>query len=170
MTVGVDTAATSNDTLATLDWRLERFDALSPRTLDRLYALRQRVFALEQGCVYLDADGHDERALHLTAWHEGEREPVACARLLEPGAKYADASIGRVVTAPAWRGRGLGHELVRRAIAATATAWPRHAIRISAQSRLEAFYEGHGFAVVGERYMEDGIPHTEMLRSAAAGG
>jgi ElaA protein len=40
-------------------------------------------------------------------------------------------------------------------------------MRISAQSRLERFYEEAGFVVVGERYMEDGIAHTEMVLTAA---
>jgi len=45
-------------------------------------------------------------------------------------------------------------------------AFPGQGIRISAQSRLEAFYADAGFVVVGARYLEDGIPHTEMLLAA----
>lgn len=160
------------DGLRALAWRVVPFADLTPRALQHIYALRQRVFVIEQNCPYLDVDGCDERALHLTAHAVGLAEPVAYARLLEPGVKYADASIGRVITALAWRGRGLGHELVRRALAAAAAAWPESAVRISAQSRLEAFYAGHGFTIVGERYIEDAVPHTEMLRAAsrAVGG
>lgn len=149
---------------AALDWRLRRFDGLSVFELEAIYAARQRAFAVEQACAYLDADGLDVRAWHLAAWRSDEREPVAYARLLEPGSKYAEASIGRVVTAAAERRRGLGRELVARAIEATIARWPGTSIRISAQTRLEAFYAGFGFVAVGAPYLEDGIDHTEMLR------
>lgn len=146
-----------------IDWRWRSFDDLTPRELQHIYAARQRVFALEQGCLYLDVDGLDERAFHLAAWRETEREPLAYARVIEPGARYAEASIGRVITTPPGRGAGLGRELMRRAIAGTGLAWPGSAIRISAQSYLERFYAGFGFTIVGARYLEDGIDHTEML-------
>jgi ElaA protein len=94
-------------------------------------------------------------------------EPLAYARLLDPGAKYADASIGRVITTQAARGSGLGRELMGRAIAQAGLAWPDAAIRISAQTRLEAFYASFGFVAVGPTYLEDGIDHTEMLKAAA---
>lgn len=147
-----------------LDWRWTRFDALGVHELQYIYMARQRVFSVEQDCVFQDADGHDEDAFHLAAWSSTAREPLAYARVLDPGAKYAEVSIGRVVTHGESRGVGLGRELMRRAIEAASARWPGIGIRISAQSRLEPFYAGFGFVVVGERYLEDGIPHTEMLR------
>lgn len=158
----------SVDVLA-LEWRWKRFDELDVRELQNIYRARQIVFAVEQQCAFLDADGCDEHAFHLAAWSTVSREPLAYARVLDPGVKYAEVSIGRVVTTGAGRGIGLGRELMRRALASTADRWPRAGVRISAQSRLEAFYAGFGFVVVGERYMEDGIPHTEMLSGPAAG-
>lgn len=158
----------SVDALA-LDWRWKRFDELDVRELQNIYRARQIVFAVEQQCAFLDADGCDEHAFHLAAWSALSREPLAYARVLDPGVKYAEVSIGRVVTTGAGRGIGLGRELMRRALASTADRWPAAGVRISAQSRLEAFYAGFGFVLVGERYMEDGIPHTEMLLDPAAG-
>lgn len=151
-----------------LDWRWKRFDALGVHELQHIYMARQTVFVVEQACAFLDADGHDEHAFHLVAWSATARMPLAYARVLDPGVKYAEVSIGRVATTGAGRGVGLGRELVRRAIDATAAAWPGADIRIAAQSRLEAFYAGFGFVVIGERYIEDGIPHTEMLLPAPA--
>lgn len=153
---------------ADLDWRLRAFDALTPRELRRILALRQLVFVVEQDCAFLDADERDERALHLAAWSEGEPLPLACARLLPPGLVAPEASIGRVVAAPAVRGTGLGRETMRRAIAAAESAWPGHGVHLSAQSRLERFYGGFGFVVAGPRYLEDGIEHTPMRRLAGA--
>jgi ElaA protein len=161
---GSDQAATARD--VELTWQLSAFDSLSPRQLQNIYMARQAVFAIEQGCAFMDADGFDERAHHLAAWSTSHREPLAYARLLEPGAKYVDASIGRVLTTAPARGRGFGRETVARALAHVAELWPGAAVRISAQSRLESFYADFGFAAVGPRYLEDGIDHTEMLRPA----
>lgn len=148
---------------AGLRWRCCRFDALGVVELQQIYAARQQVFVIEQQCLYLDADGYDEAAFHLAAWSARERLPLGYARLLDPGAKYAEPSIGRVLTTAPARGHGLGRELVARAIAECTAVWPEQGIRISAQSRLERFYAGFGFAAVGQPYLEDGIPHTEML-------
>ncbi len=152
---------------SSITWRECPFDGLTLRELQAIYMARQQVFTIEQNCIYLDADGCDEAAWHLAAWSAAEPVPLAYARVLPPGLKYAEASIGRVITTANGRGTGLGRELVRRAIALSGRVYPAQGIRISAQSRLEAFYQGFGFTIVGERYIEDGIPHTEMLLDAA---
>lgn len=150
-----------------LRWRFCTFDALSLRELQNIFMARQQVFSLEQNCAYLDADGRDERSHHLAAWSASHPAPLAYARLVEPGVIYPEPSMGRVITTAPGRGLGLGRELVRRVIAHAAVLYPGQGIRISAQSQLEAFYAEVGFTVVGERYIEDGIPHTQMLLSAA---
>ena len=152
-----------------LRWRWRRFGRLGVHELQHIFAARQRVFALEQACIYLDVDGCDEHAFHLAAWTAAQPEPLAYARVLDPGVKYAEPSIGRVVTTPAARGRGLGREVVRRAVVRARQAWPGQGVRISAQSRLETFYAGFGFEAVGQPYLEDGIAHTEMLLPAQDG-
>jgi ElaA protein len=146
-----------------LSWRWRRFDELSVFELDAIYRARQQVFSIEQACAYLDADGYDEASWHLAAWSPDHKAPLAYARVVHPGQKYAEPSIGRVITASPVRGTGLGRELVRRAIECCAQAFPGQGIRISAQTRLERFYVEVGFATVGAPYIEDGIPHTEML-------
>jgi ElaA protein len=153
---------------ADLRWRAGRFEDLTRADLQFIFAARQQVFGVEQACVYLDIDGHDEAAWHLAAWSPAYRHPLAYARLLDPGVKYPEPSMGRVVTTEPARGRGLGRELVRRVLVQADAVWPGRGVRISAQSRLEAFYAGFGFAIVGERYLEDGIPHTEMFRLSPA--
>ena len=162
------TGAAASSPPVDLDWRWRRFDALGVHELQSINAARQRVFALEQQCIYLDADGCDEQAFHLAAWSDGQREPLAYARVIDPGVKYAEASIGRVITVGAGRGRGLGREVMVRAMALAAQVWPGVAIRISAQTRLESFYASLGFVAVGAPYLEDGIDHTEMLLAGSA--
>ena len=144
-------------------WRWCHFDSLGVHELQAIYRARQQVFAIEQQCIYLDVDGVDAASFHLAAWGDEPAMPLAYARVVLAGVKYAEPSIGRVLTTDAARGTGLGRELVRRAIQHCREVYPDQGIRISAQSRLERFYDEFGFVVQGERYLEDGIPHTEML-------
>lgn len=150
--------------LPVVEWQCARLAQLTPLALLRILRARQTVFVVEQACVYRDADETDEHAWHLTAWGP-DHTVLAGARLVDPGVKYTEASIGRVLTASAARGTGLGRELVRRAVEATAALHPVSGIRISAQSHLERFYASFGFVVDGQRYLEDGIEHTEMWRA-----
>jgi ElaA protein len=146
-----------------VNWRWCRFDELGVDALYDALALRCRVFIVEQG-PYQDPDGLDRHAWHLLG-RDHDDALVAYLRLVDPGRKYQEPSIGRVVVVPEMRGRALGRDLMREGIARCATAWPHHAIRISAQARLERFYRSLGFELVGDEYLEDGIPHVEMLRS-----
>ena len=148
-------------------WRWCRFDALDVFELQAIYRGRQLVFVIEQACAYLDADGFDAHAFHLAAWGSDRTVPLAYARVVYRGQKYQEPSIGRVITTGAARGTGLGRELVRRSVAHCRETFPGLAIRISAQSRLELFYQSFGFAAVAPRYLEDGIEHTEMLRPSS---
>lgn len=150
-------------------WHQRRFGELSIAELYAIIALRERVFVVEQTCAYQDADGVDPVALHLfatssaTPGRGGPGGPAVDAylRIVPAGAKFDEVSIGRVVTAPEARGTGLGRELVRRGLAAAGDV----AIRIGAQAHLEKFYAEFGFRRASEPYVEDGIPHIEMLRA-----
>jgi ElaA protein len=144
-------------------WSWQRFDALGVDNVYDALALRARVFVLEQG-PYLDPDGLDRAAWHLLGRDAGG-ELVAYLRVVDPGARYEEPSIGRVVVDARCRGHGLGHALVAEGVARCRAAWPGRGIRISAQCHLERFYAGHGFAAVGEPYLEDEIPHRQMWRS-----
>jgi len=46
-------------------WQWNTFDELGPHALYQVLALRQRVFVIEQQCIYPDLDGHDQQAMHL---------------------------------------------------------------------------------------------------------
>ena len=149
-----------------LAWQCTPFDDLIPGDLYSVMQLRQRVFVVEQNCPYLDADGADDAALHLLGWEkDGEaRNLVAYARLLPPGVKYAEASIGRVCTHPDARGSGAGKDLMRKAIQIVESSGWGTDIRIAAQMYLEKFYEDFGFKRVTEPYLEDDIWHVDMRR------
>jgi len=154
-----------------LAWHCHEFEALRPAQLYDLLRLRIAVFGVEQQCVYQDLDGLDPGAQHLLG-SLGLAQPrlVAYARCLSPGLKGPEASIGRVVVDADFRGCGLGHELMRRALAHCRLLYPGVAVRISAQAHLQRFYAGHGFTGIGEVYLEDGIAHRVMLRLDGATG
>lgn len=147
-------------------WRFARFDDLAAREVHDILQARSAVFVVEQACAFQDVDGVDPQSWHLFA-REGGQIAAYC-RLIPPGVKYAEASIGRVITTAAARGRGDGRALMKEALARGASLWPGQPIRIGAQQRLEAFYQSLGFTTVSEPYDEDGIPHVEMLHSGAS--
>jgi ElaA protein len=150
-----------------VQWRCLPFGALLPDTLYRLLRLRSAVFVVEQACVFLDLDGLDPQCLHILGERPGspaEAALVASARLVPPGVAYAEASIGRVVTAPTARGLGLGHALMAQAVQTLEQLWGPQPIRIGAQAHLQSFYGQHGFVADGAPYVEDGIAHIEMIR------
>jgi ElaA protein len=147
-----------------ITWRFAPFGALSTLELYELLQLRSEVFVVEQACVFQDMDGADTEAMHLLGMQDGRL--VAYARCFAPGVKFAEASIGRVVTHASARGGGTGHLLMKQAVEKLQQHWGPQAIRIGAQARLEKFYNQHGFVQDGEPYIEDGIPHIEMLRVA----
>jgi ElaA protein len=146
-----------------LAWTWRRFEDLGVDGVYDMLALRCQAFIVEQ-VPYLDPDGADRRAWHLLGHDEGGALR-AYLRLLDPGVKFDDPSIGRVAVDAVLRGRGLGHELVRQALAHSAERWPQRAIRISAQAHLQPFYRRHGFRTVSEEYLDDGIAHVDMRRS-----
>ena len=152
-----------------IEWQWCAFDELTLNELYTIMHVRQVVFVVEQACPYLDADGYDERAWHLSGWVEqsGTRILGAYARVFAPGIKYREASIGRVVTHPTVRRRRLGEALIVEALRRIEMLWPGAEVRIGAQMYLEKFYEKAGFRRVSAPYDEDGIPHIEMLRASS---
>jgi ElaA protein len=138
------------------------FASLTALELYGILQLRSEVFVVEQNCVYQDVDGFDLEAHHLFA-SDGS-QVIAYARALPPGAKYPQASLGRVVSHGSVRGSGLGKQLMRTAISRCEELWPGMGITISAQAYLQKFYQELGFTTESEPYLEDDIPHIKMSR------
>jgi ElaA protein len=145
-----------------MHWILKPFIGLTPEELYSILQLRNEVFVVEQNCPYQDCDNKD-----LYAWHlMGKREDklLAYSRLLAPGISYSESSIGRVVSSPATRKTGMGKKLMHESIQQIRNLFQTDTIRIGAQLYLKAFYESFGFIQDGDIYLEDNIPHIEMLR------
>lgn len=137
------------------------FIELTTCELYDILQLRSEIFVVEQNCVYNDLDGLDKDAVHL--FHKKEGKIIAYARLLKPGTRFPDFSIGRVVVKESERGKDLGIELMEAAKNYIIHELGGTKIKISAQSYLQKFYENLDFEIVTEMYLEDGIPHYGMM-------
>jgi ElaA protein len=138
-------------------------EAFSAEALYALIKLRVDVFVVEQACAYPELDGKDHDAVHLRLL--AEDETLAYARLL-PAAAGATPRITRVLVSPLHRGKRLGEAVMREAIDACERLFPGEPIALSAQNHLQGFYASLGFAPTSDVYVEDGIPHIDMLRPA----
>ncbi|MEX0610323.1 MAG: GNAT family N-acetyltransferase [Balneolaceae bacterium] len=138
------------------------FHNLKPKQVEDIFKLRQQVFIIEQNCIYPDIDGADSSAKHLLMY---ENDILAAyLRVFLPGSKYPDqASLGRIVLNPLFRGTGLGPELIRKSIELCNGA----SIRIEAQAKLKNYYHQYGFKEEGDVYVVDGIDHLQMVLGTA---
>lgn len=144
-----------------LNWVFKKFDELMPAELYAIMQLRNEVFVVEQDCVYQDADNKDQRSWHLAGWNQ--EILAAYTRIIPPGVAYKEASIGRVVSSPKYRGTGTGRELMKMSISKAFDQFKCSEIKIGAQVYLTKFYQSLGFIPCSPEYLEDGIPHIEML-------
>jgi ElaA protein len=148
-----------------LQWEVKTFQQLTVEQLFEVLQLRVDVFVVEQRCPYPELDRFDRHAetRHLSGSDECGRL-MAYARILPPGLSFPEVRIGRFVVKGEARGKGVGHQLLRAALDFIQERWPGQAIRVSAQEYLQRFYAQYGFSRVSDVYLEDGIPHIEMLR------
>ncbi|MCG4722951.1 GNAT family N-acetyltransferase, partial [Alistipes putredinis] len=79
------------------------------------------------------------------------------------GISFEEASIGRVLTSKEYRGKGLAKEIMLKAIEYIENELNETEIKISTQAYLVEFYKSLGFKEVSDIYLEDDIPHLDML-------
>lgn len=118
---------------------------------------------MEQNCPYPELDGYDEKSYHL-AYVEND-ETLAYARILPKGLKYARISIGRVIVKKEARGKGLAKELMNVCLQFIEERWPNQEIQLQAQAHLAHFYGSFGFTAISDEYLEDNIPHVDMVKN-----
>lgn len=138
------------------------FNKIDSDTLYQILRLRSEVFIIEQDCLYQDLDNKDQESYHITLYVN--RKLAAYSRLLPAGVSYPNPSIGRVITAPEFRGKGLGKELMAFSIQTCYENFGASNIQISAQVQIIPFYEEFCFETCGTTYYEDGIEHIEMIK------
>ncbi|GGC73905.1 GNAT family N-acetyltransferase [Undibacterium terreum] len=150
---------------ADINWQCARLDELSTAQQYAIFSTRSEVFVVEQNCVFQEMDGLDLDAVHVIGW-AGDNVVAAYLRIVAPGIKFDEPSLGRVITSKNFRGGGAGKTLIAEGIRQLERIYPGQAIRIGAQAYLEKFYGSFGFKTVTDIYLEDDIPHIDMVRPA----
>ena len=147
-----------------LEYQWTRLESLNALEFHEIIKARESVFVVEQKCAYQEADDMDPQSWHLAVRIEGEL--AAYIRLVDPGVKYEQPSIGRVLTLKKYRNMKIGRSIMKEAIRFAGQTFPNMDIQIGAQVYAQGFYESLGFTPLSESYDEDGIPHIDMLRQA----
>ena len=135
------------------------YSELDRDTLYDILELRMSVFVVEQECIYMDIDGKDVDAYHLICREDGAIKGYL--RILKPGALFEEASIGRVISVD--RRKGIASSMVSSAIDFIRDILHEGRIRIESQVYAAGLYEKLGFVKDGEEFLEDGIPHIQMI-------
>jgi len=144
-----------------MKWYVKSFNELTNLELYALLKERTAVFVVEQNCPYLEVDGKDPESYHLFAENQGE--VVAYLRILPPGVSYPEVSLGRIFVKRECRGQGLAEELVKRGLDFIRAELNEKSVKIQAQNYLHKFYHSFGFRPISDIYLEDNIPHIDML-------
>ncbi|HEY4623819.1 MAG TPA: GNAT family N-acetyltransferase [Solibacillus sp.] len=144
-----------------MNFTLKTFNQLTNTELYNILQERTNVFVVEQNCPYPEVDGKDVQSYHL--YKEDNGEIVAYLRILPPGVSYAELSIGRVLVKKEYRGQKLARELMAYALQFIEEELNETTVKIQAQDYLRNFYSSFGFEAISEVYLDDGIPHVDML-------
>ncbi|WP_251859876.1 GNAT family N-acetyltransferase [Clostridium sp. Marseille-Q2269] len=144
-----------------MGWNLKKFNELTTEEIYEILRVRNQVFVVEQECAYEDCDGKDKSSYHLFYMEEGK--VISYVRILPKGLTFHEISIGRVLVNKDYRGKGFARQNISKAIEFVENNLKENSIRISAQHYLLEFYKSFGFKPVSEVYLEDDIPHIEML-------
>lgn len=144
-----------------MNWKIKKFNELNIEEIYKILALRNEVFIVEQECPYLDCDDKDLNSYHLFLRENGEI--VSYLRILEKGVSYDEISIGRVAVKKSYRGKGISRKMMLKAIEFIENNLSENTIKIQAQAYLLDFYSSLGFKAVSEEYLEDNIPHIDMI-------
>lgn len=131
---------------------------LTSLELIEIFQTRVAVFVVEQECPYQEVDEYDAVAWHVLLKDKGTLKGYA--RIIE---KEDHITFGRVLVVKAFRGEKLGKELVAAVIKEVKSRFPNNKIQISGQAYLKKFYQSFGFEIASDIYLEDGIPHLEMI-------
>lgn len=144
-----------------MEWKMKRYKDLTIEELYSILKVRNEVFVVEQNCPYQDCDGKDKKAYHL--FLEDNGDVIAYTRILEKGVSYDEISIGRFLVQEKHRRKGLAKEMLKRAINFIEESLNEKSIRLSGQVYIKDLYKSFGFKEVSDIYLEDNIPHVEML-------
>ncbi|AWE07631.1 GNAT family N-acetyltransferase [Lysinibacillus sp. 2017] len=144
-----------------MNFIIKTFDQLTTTELYAILKERTQVFVVEQNCSYLEVDGKDLKSYHL--YKEQNGEVIAYLRISPPGVSYTELSIGRVLVKKENRGQKLAQQMMTYALQFIHNELHETTVKIQAQEYLRDFYGSFGFEAISDVYLDDNIPHIDML-------
>lgn len=144
-----------------MNWQIKEFKGLSNDELYNIMKARVDVFVVEQECAYEEIDNYDQAAMHL--FLKVDNNIAAYVRILPSKTKYEEVSIGRVLVTKEQRGNGYAKLIMKKALQFVNDEWEEKVIKIQAQQYLHKFYSELGFAQISDIYLDDNIPHIDMI-------
>ncbi|MCG4580112.1 GNAT family N-acetyltransferase [Clostridium cochlearium] len=144
-----------------MNWNVKKFEELKCEEIYKILQIRNKIFIVEQKCAYQDCDGKDKKSYHL--YLEDKGEIISYSRILPRKVSYNEVSIGRVLVNKNYRGMGIARKMMIKAINFIEKNLGEKEIKIQAQCYLIDFYKSLGFKEISNEYLEDNIPHIDML-------
>lgn len=144
-----------------MNWNVKKFEELKCEEIYKILQIRNKIFIVEQKCAYQDCDGKDKKSYHL--YLEDKGEIISYLRILPRKVSYNEVSIGRVLVNKNYRGTGIARKMMIEAINFIEKNLGEKEIKIQAQCYLIDFYKSLGFKEISNEYLEDNIPHIDML-------
>lgn len=144
-----------------MNWHVKKFEELECEEIYKVLQIRNKIFIVEQKCAYQDCDGKDKNSYHL--YLEDKGEIISYSRILPRKVSYNEVSIGRVLVNKNYRGMGIAKKMMIKAINFIEKNLGEKEIKIQAQCYLIDFYKSLGFKEISNEYLEDNIPHIDML-------
>lgn len=138
---------------------VKRFEELTTKELYEILKIRVAVFVVEQNCPYQEIDGKDKQSFHI--YLKDDCGIQAYLRVVDKGVSFNEVSIGRVIAVK--RRCGIGSRILSEGIKVAKNRLGATAIKIEAQTYAKGFYEQQGFRQISEEFLEDGIPHIQMI-------
>lgn len=131
---------------------------LTSTEMIQIFQERIKVFVVEQNCPYQEVDELDYEAVHIIL--KDEENFIAYTRVIE---EKDCVRLGRILVNQNFRRNNYGRQIIDRAINYVTNHSTKEIVKISAQARLVSFYETFGFKSISEVYLEDEIPHIDMV-------
>ena len=144
-----------------MTWTLKKFQDLSVFELYSILKARVDIFVVEQSCAYPEIDNYDQQAMHL--FLKSNENLIAYVRILPKHTKYNEVSIGRVLVLKDYRFQGYATKIMQKAIHYIINESQEQTIKIQAQHHLKNFYSSLGFKQISDVYLDDNIPHIDMI-------
>lgn len=127
--------------------------------LEDAFSVRKKVFVEEQMVpLEEEIDQFEDTATHFVLYKEGKPTGAGRFRVVDGYGK-----VERICVLKEARKSGAGKEIMKQ-IEKFATDKGLEKLKLNAQTHAIPFYEGLGYEVVSDEFLDAGIPHKTMIK------